>query len=156
MSLHSAPAFGVPAVDRFWTIAIVRSLWHDALTAAMQKSAMQELVRLGIPRENIGEIQMPGAFELPLGCKQALQTYDAVIACGVIVEGQTHHARLIADQAAAGLMQVQLMTGKPVTFEVLYVRDIRDAEARVHGVENVGVIAAHTVLSSLAGLTKIR
>ncbi|MEQ1849867.1 MAG: 6,7-dimethyl-8-ribityllumazine synthase [Candidatus Peribacteraceae bacterium] len=156
MPLGDAPDFGSLTLDPKWTIAIVRSEWHPKLTTAVSENAATELARLGIPSDNIGLFTIPGSFELPLACQKALERFDAVIAFGIIVEGQTHHARLIADQAAAGCMQVQLLTGKPVTFEVLYVRNIADAETRVHGVMNTGVIAARTVLSSLARLKEIQ
>lgn len=156
MPLGDAPDFGTPSIDPFWTIAIVTSTWHSELTTAMRDHAVAELVQQGIQQENIGLFRMPGTFELPLACQKALERYDAVIAFGVVVQGQTHHARLVAEQAAAGLMQVQLTTRKPVTFEVLYVEDYKDAEKRAIGSENKGLLAAQTVLTSLARMKEIQ
>ena len=66
-----------------------------------------------------------------------------------------HHAELVANQAAAGLMQVQLTVKKPVTFEVLYVDHLKDAVSRSIGKDSKGRLAALTLLSSLASNGKI-
>ena len=99
-----------------------------------------------------------GSFEIPLLCDQLIMSkgVDAVIALGVIVQGDTHHARLIAEQAAAGIMQIQLEHGCPIAFEVLYVDDIKDAIKRSTGNNGKGVVAARIVLKTLATLKDLR
>ena len=101
---------------------------------------------------------MPGSFEIPLiGAALAEQgAVDALIGFGIIVEGETHHARLLADAATEGIMDTQLTYHIPFAFEVLYVKSLEDARARTTGNSNKGIEAAVAVLHSLALLKKIR
>ncbi len=151
------PDLGRTPANPAWKIAIVRSLWHGECTAALEESAIAALVQAGIKRKNILCIDVPGSFEIPLVVQQAFEKsdVDGAIAFGVIVQGETHHAELVANQAAAGLMQVQLQQKKPVTFEILYVDHLKDAVARSIGKESKGRLAALTLLSSLATNRKI-
>jgi len=156
MALSETPNFGEYIVDPDWKIAIVRSVWYDELTMQMVKDATETLVAAGIQPENIRVIDSPGSYELPLLCKSALLAgVDGCIAFGIIVQGNTHHARLVADQSAAGCMQVQLEIRKPITFEVLFVNDLKDAVARAVGKNAKGPLAAKTLLTSLARLTDL-
>ena len=117
------------------------------------KDASETLVAAGIKPENIRVIDAPGSYELPLLCKSALLAgADGCIAFGIIAQGATHHARLVAEQSAAGCMQVQLELMKPIIFEVLFVDDIEDAKARAVGKNAKGPLAATTLLTSLARL----
>jgi len=156
MQVADAPDFGPLEIDASWTIGIVRSSWHGELTASLANDATAELMRLGVSVSNIRTFDVPGTFELPLACQAALGVCDAVIAIGVVVQGQTHHAELVAKEAAAGLMQVQLALKKPITFEILFVETIGDAETRSKGPKSKGPIAARTVLTSLAKLREIQ
>ena len=144
--------------DPSWKIAIVRSSWHPECTDAMHQDATKELRRLGIPAKNISDIVVPGSFEIPLACQEAIigKNADGVIALGVIVQGQTHHARLIAEQAAAGIMQVQLMTATPIMFEILFVDRLADARKRAIGKSGKGALAARTLITTLAKLKQLR
>lgn len=155
MAGTSSPSLG--KIDAFWKIAIVRSSWHPECVRPMADEALAELLNHGIARKNIFEVEVPGSFEIPLACKHVIQKkhVNAVIAFGVIVQGQTHHARLLAEQAAAGIMQVQLETGVPIAFEVLFVDDIGQAKARSSGEYGKGPIAARTVLATLAKLADL-
>ncbi len=144
----------VGKVDTGWRIGIVRSVWHPECVDAMVAGAKAELQKLGVPKENIFVVEAPGSFEVPLLCQWAIRERkaDAVIAFGVVVQGETHHARLVAEQAAAGIMKVQLETGAPVAFEILFVDKIEHAQARSGGEHGKGPLAARTVLTTLAKL----
>ncbi len=153
MVLSETPNFGEYIVDPDWRIAIARSVWYDELTMQMVKDATETLVAAGIKPDNIRVIDSPGSYELPLLCKGALLAgADGCIAFGIIVQGNTHHAGLVADQSAAGCMQVQLELLKPITFEVLFVDIVEDAKTRAVGKNAKGPLAAKTLLSSLARL----
>jgi 6,7-dimethyl-8-ribityllumazine synthase len=158
MALLDLPIFGPMHVDPAWKIGVVRSTWHDELTSVMASSCIAKLKELGIPEANIFEITAPGSFEVPLFCGHALQQLgcDGVIAFGIVLQGATHHADLVAREAARGCMKVQLDTGKPVTFEVLYVNTLDDARRRSVGKEAKGPLAAQTVLSCLAKQAELR
>lgn len=150
MSTHS-PEFGEISVDPAWKIAIVRAAWHGDLTSSLSHTCHQKLTELGISEKNIQEIVVPGSFEIPLFCKEALKMgVDGVIAFGVIVQGDTHHARLVAEQSASGCMQAQMEFCKPVIFEVLFVDEKKHAEVRSIGKDGKGPLAAQTLLSCLA------
>ncbi len=152
--LHGeTPDFGSYVVDPQWRITIVRSIWYDDLTMQMVKDASETLVAAGIKPENIRVIDAPGSYELPLLCKAALLSgADGCIAFGIIAQGATHHARLVAEESAAGCMQVQLELMKPIIFEVLFVDSIDDAKTRAVGKNAKGPLAATTLLTSLARL----
>lgn len=157
MVISDAPSIGTPRVDPSWKIAIARSVWYPDLTAALVKGAVDTLVEAGLSKENIVVLDAPGSFELPLLCKKAFERgADAAIAFGIIVQGATHHAKLVADQAAAGCMRVQLESGKPVVFEVLFTDSIDDAHIRCVGPKGKGPLAAKTLLTQLAKLTELR
>ena len=156
MVLSEALNFGEYIVDPDWRIAIVRSVWYDELTMQMVKDATSALVAAGIKPDNIRVIDAPGSYELPLLCKSALLAgADGCIAFGIIVQGSTHHAGLVADQSAAGCMQVQLELLKPITFEVLFVDILEDAKTRAVGKNAKGPLAAKTLLTSLARVKEL-
>jgi 6,7-dimethyl-8-ribityllumazine synthase len=147
-------SLSIGTVDPTWRIAIVRAAWHPDCVNAMVSEAQAELIRLGISKDSIIIVDAPGSFEIPLLCQEVISKrhVHGVIAYGVIVQGQTHHARLVAEQAAVGIQQVQLKTGVPIAFEVLLVDDIAHAKARATGEHGKGPIAAKTVLQTLAQL----
>ena len=117
-------------------------------------SARKTLEAAGIPAHNISVHRAAGSFEVPLIGQELADTgsVDALIGLGIIVEGETHHAALLAEQATRGMMDVQLEYGIPFAFEILYVDDIAQAQERV----NKGEEAAYAVLHSLAELKRIR
>lgn len=156
MVVTEGPIFGSVIVDPDWKIAILRSVWYDELTSNMVREALATLIDAGIQEKNVRIIDAPGSYELPLLCKQALLAgADGCIAFGIIVQGDTHHAKLVADQSAAGIMQVQLETMKPIVFEVLFVDSVEHAKTRAIGKNSKGPLAARTLLSSLAKLREI-
>lgn len=157
MTKNNLPDLGNSKINPDWMIALVRSVWYPELTGAMTDDAQRSLIASGLPEKNIRIIDAPGSFEIPLLCQQALQSgADGVIAFGIIVQGATHHAALVAEQSAAGCMQVQLSLGKPVIYEVLFVDTLEDAKARALGPDAKGPIAAATLLSQLANLHEMR
>ncbi len=91
--------------------------------------AMRELERAGAKGVEVHKV--PGAFELPLAAKWAFdQGADAVIALGVVIQGETPHLDYVCDSATTGLTQVQLQYGKPIGFGLLTVDDEAQAIAR--------------------------
>lgn len=157
MVTGEAPIFGKLTADPDWKIAIIRSIWYDEFSSNMVADAEKTLIAAGIKPANIRIIDAPGSFELPLLCKQALMAgADGCIAFGIIVQGATQHAGLVAGQSAAGCMQVQLELLKPITFEVLLVDILEDARVRTIGKNAKGLLAARTILSSLAQAKQLR
>jgi 6,7-dimethyl-8-ribityllumazine synthase len=103
--------------------------------------------------ENISVHLVPGSFEIPLIGAVLAETHkvDALIGIGIIVQGETFHADLLATEVARGIMAVQLEYAIPFAFEVLWVKDVAHAQARLHKGEE----AAKAVLQSLAELQRI-
>lgn len=146
------PALNVSDVNPNWKIGIVSAAWHGELTQKMAEDAKATLINAGIHESCIKMETAAGSFELPLAGKWLIDTQgvDGVIAFGIIVQGETHHAELVAASAAQGLMSLQMATGVPVINEILLVDEKIHAEERAVGPRAKGVLAAQTLLHSLA------
>jgi len=156
MAIDETPIFGKLKVDPSWKITIARSVWYPELTASLVHDATEALTNAGIEKKNILFLDAPGSFELPLLAKHALHAgADGVIAFGIIVQGATHHARIVAEQSAEGCMRVQIDSGKPIVYEVLFVDSVDDAKTRSIGPKAKGALAARTLLSQLARLAEL-
>lgn len=132
-------------------IAIVATRWNVEVVEALATGARECLKDWGVTAENIGEFKAPGAYELPLAAAALLRAegepWDAVIALGAVIRGDTPHFDFVAGECARGLMDVQLATGKPVGFGVLTVNTAAQAEERAQpGKGNKGYECAQAVL----------
>lgn len=132
------------------SIAIVRSSHYDEIVAEMEEDARNAFREAGC--KNIATVTVPGAFEIPLACKRMIEggNIRGVIALGVIVQGETHHAAEIARACTDGMMQVQLQTGIPIAHGVLFVDDLRQAKKRARGEWSRGREAALALLKMIA------
>lgn len=145
-------------VDRNWRVGIVASSYYKDEIDALIAGATQTLMDAGIDAKNITVHQAPGSFEIPLiGAALAEEEkVDALMGFGIIVEGATHHARLLAEATTNGIMETQLTYHIPFAFEVLYVNKLEDAQERAVGPSNKGIEAALAVLHTLAALKEIK
>jgi len=136
-------------------IAIAVSEFNAPITAGLLEGATAALEEAGC--EAVDVVWVPGAFELPLIAKQLGESdYDAVVALGAVIEGETDHYAHISAQAAAGLMQASLEARVPVTFGVLMVRDAEHAAARSKpGPGNKGAEAAWAAVKAAQVLRQI-
>jgi 6,7-dimethyl-8-ribityllumazine synthase len=123
-----------------FAIAVAR--FNGDITEKLLDGAKQALERAGA--ESFDVFYVPGAFELPLAAKLLAQTraFDAVIALGAVIRGETPHFDFVAAEAARGLQQVALETNLPVAFGVLTTDTVEQAEARA----NKGFGAAMTAI----------
>ncbi len=127
MSGSGAPQLEVSAAGK--KIYVVATSWHTRVMDGLVLGAMRELEKAGA--EGVQVHKVPGAFELPLAAKWAFdQGADAVIALGVVIQGETPHFDYVCDSATTGLTQVQLEYGKPIGFGLLTVDDEAQAIAR--------------------------
>jgi 6,7-dimethyl-8-ribityllumazine synthase len=125
--------------------AILVSRWNSSLTSRLAEGALRALEATGAAAADIESFNVPGAFELPLASLKAAQTgrFDAVIALGVVIRGDTPHFEYIAREAAAGISRASLDTGVPVAFGVITADNLEQAEARSGpGADNKGYEAA--------------
>jgi 6,7-dimethyl-8-ribityllumazine synthase len=136
--------FGSLSAESF-RFAIVVSRWNGELTSRLEAGAVEALTKAGARKDAVEIFRVPGAFELPLAASRAAETghFDAVIALGVVIRGETPHFDFVAGQAAAGIMHASLDTGIPVMFGVVTADTPEQAEARCGGsVGNKGFEAA--------------
>jgi len=114
-------------------VAIVCSRFNGDITNRLLESALAELERVGVDREHVTVMPVPGAFELPLGAMALAKTrrYVAVVALGCIIRGETAHFEYVAGEAASGLQLAALETGVPVAFGVLTTDTLQQAMSRV-------------------------
>jgi 6,7-dimethyl-8-ribityllumazine synthase len=100
---------------------LVASRFNEFITTKLVEGALDCLVRHGADEKNIALVWVPGAFELPLVASKLAgsQDYQAVICLGAVIKGETPHFDFIANEAAKGIAQVGLSTGKPVIFGVI-------------------------------------
>lgn len=115
-------------------IAIIDTQWNRDLIDMMRDAAIGKLTELGVADDDITIVTVPGAVELPLAAKTLAisQEYDAIIAFGVVIRGETTHYDFVAGEASRGLGQVALACDVPVMFGVLTTEDRDQAIARAH------------------------
>ncbi|MBF0387462.1 MAG: 6,7-dimethyl-8-ribityllumazine synthase [Candidatus Omnitrophica bacterium] len=111
---------------------VVVAQFNSFITEQLLKACLDEFSRLGVCDCEVQVVFVPGAFELPLAALKLGQkkNIQAVICLGAVIRGQTLHYELVAGQAARGIMDVSLRSGKPVIFEVLAADTIKLCEAR--------------------------
>jgi 6,7-dimethyl-8-ribityllumazine synthase len=112
--------------------AIVVARFYAELADQLLDGARRALRACGVRDEDVALFDVPGCFELPLACKRIIETeaYDAVVALGVVIRGQTPHFDYVAGECARGLMDVQLATGVPIGFGVLTTETYEQAAER--------------------------
>ena len=100
---------------------LVAARFNEAYVQRLVAAALEVLRSRGAGEEDLEVWWVPGSFELPLGCRWAAATgrFDAVLAFGVLIRGETEHFRLVAEASSQGLSQVALETGVPVLNGVL-------------------------------------
>jgi 6,7-dimethyl-8-ribityllumazine synthase len=134
---------GTSASDR--KIAIVATRYNEPIVERLRKGAIDALIEQGADPARLTVALVPGAFELPLAARKLADSgrYDAIVALGAVVRGDTPHFEYVAGQCAAGLAQVMAQTGVPVGFGVLTVETFEQALERSGGhVGNKGAEAA--------------
>jgi 6,7-dimethyl-8-ribityllumazine synthase len=129
--------------------AIVVAEWNSEVTEKLFEGAYATLVRYGAQKDNIVRGNVPGSFELTLAAQwfASRPDIDAVIALGVVIQGETKHNDYINHAVAQGITQVGLNTFKPVIFGVLTPNNMEQALDRAGGVHgNKGDEAAMTAI----------
>jgi 6,7-dimethyl-8-ribityllumazine synthase len=113
-------------------IGIVRARFNEAVTTALSQACLQELAALGVAARDIRQVQVPGALEIPLALKALAESedYDALIALGCIIRGETYHFELVANESGAGVSRVALDHLLPVANAILTVENETQAWAR--------------------------
>jgi 6,7-dimethyl-8-ribityllumazine synthase len=138
---HAPGRFGVPAGYKVLTgsrdgrrsVAVVVAKFNGDITSRLLERALAELEEVGIQREAVTIVPVPGAFELPLAAIALAKTrrYACIVALGCVIRGETPHFEYVAGEAASGLQLAAIETGVPVSFGVLTTETVAQAEARI-------------------------
>ncbi len=115
-------------------VGIVLSRFNSNIGEGLLEACKSELLKLGVQSEDITIATVPGALETPLILQHMAlsEKYDALIALGAIIRGETYHFEVVANESARGISEVQLNTGVPVANAVLTTEDDDQAIARMH------------------------
>lgn len=114
---------------------LVAARFNEAYVRRLVEAALEVLRQRGAAEGDLEVVWVPGSFEVPLACRWAADSrrFDAVLAFGLVLRGETEHFRLVADAASQGLLRVALDTGVPVLNGVLAAYDPGQAAARTGG-----------------------
>jgi len=113
-------------------IAIVQARFNAEITDALATACLAELATLGVSAESIHHIKVPGALEVPVVLEALADSdeYDALIALGCIIRGETYHFELVANESGAGVTRVSLDHRIPIANAILTVENEAQAWAR--------------------------
>ncbi|MCC6928595.1 MAG: 6,7-dimethyl-8-ribityllumazine synthase [Gemmatimonadaceae bacterium] len=130
-------------------IAVVVSRFNETITQRLVEGALDALTRHGVAFDDVDVFWVPGAWELPFAARRVLASdrYDACVALGAVIRGDTPHFDIVANESARGLMQASAELDVPVANGVLTCDTMEQAEARAGGAHgNKGWDAAMAAL----------
>jgi 6,7-dimethyl-8-ribityllumazine synthase len=113
-------------------IGIVQARWNESITNALAKACREELLALGVEEDNIDHVNVPGALEIPVALQALAEKggYDALVAIGCVIRGETYHFELVANESAAGVTRVSLDYQLPIANVILTTENEAQAVAR--------------------------
>ena len=136
------------------SVGVVVSRFNGGVTNRLLERALDALIEAGVSQDAITVVPVPGAFELPLAAMALAKTrrYACIVALGAIVRGETAHFEYVASECASGLQLAGIETGVPVSFGVLTVENVEQAEARI----DKGAEAARSALEMADLFARLR
>ena len=122
---------GVISAEGF-KFAIVVSRFNDFISSKLVEGAMDALKRHGVNEDDVTQVKVPGAFEIPIAAKKltTMEGFDAIICLGAVIRGATSHFDYVASEVAKGIAVVSLESNVPVTFGVLTTDTLEQAIER--------------------------
>lgn len=113
-------------------IGIVQARFNESITNELAAACKAELAVLGVAEKDIDHVFVPGALEIPVALQAMAEKgrYDALIALGCVIRGETYHFELVANESAAGITRVALDYQLPVANVILTTENIHQAIAR--------------------------
>ena len=114
------------------SVGIVQARFNEGVTDALAEACRQELFALGVEENNITHVKVPGALEVPCAL-QALaesENFDALIALGCIIRGETYHFELVANESGSAVTRLALDYQLPIANAILTVETLAQAQAR--------------------------
>ena len=125
--------------------AIVTARFYPEIADRLVEGAMKALRACNVAADHVGVYDVPGCFEVPVACRNLIDTgqFDALVALGAVVRGETPHFEFVAGECARGIMDVQLATGVPIGFGILTTENLSQAVERADPLRgNKGYTAA--------------
>ena len=115
-------------------IGIVQSRFNEPIVLGMLDACVAELQKNGVNPASIDHVSVPGALEIPVALQTMAHTqkYDALIAIGAVIRGDTYHFEVVSNESCRGVMDATLETGVPIANGILTVDSDEQAMARVH------------------------
>ena len=132
-------------------IGVVVSRFNEDITEGMLRGALETLVAWNVRKEHITVVRVPGSFEIPYGCLTLLRNkkkFDALIALGCIIKGETEHDRYLAAAVSEGVMRLSIDYRIPIAFGIITTNSLAQAKARSAGPANKGKEATLAALES--------
>ena len=113
-------------------IGIVQARFNESVTNALQQACRDELVARGVQEKDIDHVLVPGALEVPVALQALAEKggYDALVALGCIIRGETYHFELVANESGAGVSRVALDCQTPIANAILTTENLEQAVAR--------------------------
>ncbi len=113
-------------------VAIVQARFNESVTDALAAACRAELLALGVPEKHITHVMVPGALEVPLALQALAEQdkYDALIALGCIIRGETYHFELVANESGSAVTRIGLDYQMPIANAILTVENMDQAIAR--------------------------
>lgn len=113
-------------------IGIVQARFNSALTQALADACVAELLALGVAESHIRHVTVPGALEVPVALQAMADSedYDALVALGCIIRGETYHFELVANESGAAVTRIALDFQTPIANAILTVENEEQAWAR--------------------------
>jgi 6,7-dimethyl-8-ribityllumazine synthase len=114
-------------------IGIVQARFNQDICHGLLSACLAELKHLGVEDEDVLHVTVPGALEIPLALQKMAETmqFDALIAVGAVIRGETYHFELVSNESGAGITRVGLDFGIPIANAVLTTENDEQAEARM-------------------------
>ena len=114
-------------------IGFVQARFNADVGHGLLSSCLAELKRLGVADEDILHVTVPGALEVPLALQKMAETqqFDALVALGAVIRGETYHFELVANESGAGITRIGLDYGMPIANAILTTENDEQAEARM-------------------------
>jgi 6,7-dimethyl-8-ribityllumazine synthase len=113
-------------------IGMVQARFNESITNALAQACRAELLRLGVQEKNIRHVLVPGALEVPIALQALAEQseFDALIALGCIIRGETYHFELVANESGAGVTRIALDYQTPIANAILTTENEQQAIAR--------------------------
>lgn len=113
-------------------IGIVQARFNESITNTLFNACRDELLALGVKTENIDHVTVPGALEVPVALQALAETdaYDALVALGCIIRGETYHFELVANESGAGVTRLALDYHLPIANAIITTENMEQAIAR--------------------------